>query len=305
MAAGLSPYRLAVPRGERFCGGMERVGAGRPRVRVLTYNVLAPANPGWAHRSALIARTVRELAPDIAAFQEIPVGDDAAFVRSMLGAGYDVRVLPEPDEHGVGAVLASRWPLRDVEHVDQAVTPRAGGLPWLGSLVAEVTTPVGELTIAHHKPSWQFPFEAERVQQAVRLVEVIERRDPRGSAIVLGDFDATPDAASMRFLRGRDPVGGRSVYFQDCWETVHGDDPGHTFSAQNPLVSAGEVATALSRRIDHVLVSGGEHGPALEVLDCRRVLDGPVDGVWASDHFGVVADLSAPAHAPGSWGPLP
>ncbi|HEX2774254.1 MAG TPA: hypothetical protein VHN18_17745 [Micromonosporaceae bacterium] len=31
-------------------------------------------------------------------------------------------------------------------------------------------------------------------------------------------------------------------------------------------------------------------------------ISGPVAGVWASDHFGVVADLGTPDQAPGSWG---
>jgi hypothetical protein len=43
------------------------------------------------------------------------------------------------------------------------------------------------------------------------------------------------------------------------------------------------------------------HGPSLDVLDCRRSFDRDVNGIWASDHFGVVADLSVPAHPPGAW----
>jgi hypothetical protein len=50
-----------------------------------------------------------------------------------------------------------------------------------------------------------------------------------------------------------------------------------------------------------VLVRCGIHGPALTVDDCRLVFDEPVGGVWASDHFGVMADLSLPEHPPGSW----
>jgi hypothetical protein len=30
------------------------------------------------------------------------------------------------------------------------------------------------------------------------------------------------------------------------------------------------------------------------VVACERLFDRPVDGVWASDHFGVVADLEVP-----------
>jgi endonuclease/exonuclease/phosphatase family metal-dependent hydrolase len=45
-------------------------------------------------------------------------------------------------------------------------------------------------------------------------------------------------------------------------------------------------------RIDHLLVRRGEHGgPALPVVDCRLVFDRPWNGVQASDHYGVVADL--------------
>ncbi len=105
----------------------------------------------------------------------------------------------------------------------------------------------------------------------------------------------------MRFWRGRASLEGASVCFQDAWETVHPGDPGPTFDARNPLVRAGEVATAVSRRIDVVLVRSGIHGPTLQVRSCARVLDEPVGGVWASDHFGVVADLDLPASPPGSW----
>ena len=36
-------------------------------------------------------------------------------------------------------------------------------------------------------------------------------------------------------------------------------------------------------------------GPTLAIKRCERVFDRPVDGVWASDHFGVMADLEPPA----------
>ncbi|GAB2619128.1 hypothetical protein Aab01nite_33080 [Paractinoplanes abujensis] len=166
-----------------------------------------------------------------------------------------------------------------------------------------VDTPAGEVLVAHHKPSWPFGHELERQRQAVAAARVLEQHAAQvGHVIVLGDFDARPDAASMRFWRGLQPVDGLSVCYQDAWETAHPADPGHTFSAVNPLVRAGEVATALSRRIDYILVRSGDHGPTLDVRSCGLVLDRPVGGVWASDHFGVVADLEVPDHPPGAWG---
>jgi endonuclease/exonuclease/phosphatase family metal-dependent hydrolase len=145
-------------------------------------------------------------------------------------------------------------------------------------------------------------MEVEREQQALRAARAVEEHVGSAHAVVLGDFDATPEAASMQFWRGLRSLDGVSVRYQDAWETVHPHDPGHTFSSENPLVRAGEVATAVSRRIDHVLVRADAHGPTLQVLACARLLDHAVDGVWASDHFGVVADVALPDHPPGSWG---
>ena len=49
------------------------------------------------------------------------------------------------------------------------------------------------------------------------------------------------------------------------------------------------------QRIDHILVRCGEHGgPTLQIHDCSLAFNAPVDGVWASDHFGLVAELDIP-----------
>ena len=37
--------------------------------------------------------------------------------------------------------------------------------------------------------------------------------------------------------------------------------------------------------------------PTLQVRSCARILDSLVDAVWASDHFGVIADLAARSRA--------
>jgi hypothetical protein len=39
---------------------------------------------------------------------------------------------------------------------------------------------------------------------------------------------------------------------------------------------------------------GAHGGPTLEIAACERVFDEPVNGVWASDHFGLIADLVPP-----------
>jgi hypothetical protein len=49
------------------------------------------------------------------------------------------------------------------------------------------------------------------------------------------------------------------------------------------------------RRIDYILLRCTDHGPTLNVLRADRIFTQPVNGVWASDHFGLVAEFGHPA----------
>jgi endonuclease/exonuclease/phosphatase family metal-dependent hydrolase len=272
--------------------------AGKGRLRCLTFNVLSPDNRDWDRRRTVIRDALHLLRADVVALQEVRPDD----VEELIGSGYCVTPFAAVSENGVGAVLATRAPHRVLEEIDQRTAEHGADLPWCATLIVELEAPVGRLVVAHHKPNWPFPLEVERERQAHRAALAVERHAGEGPAVVLGDFDATPDAASVLFWRGRRSLNGVSVCYQDAWETVRPTEPGLTFTAESPLVAAGEVATAVSRRIDYVLVRAGRHGALLKVLSCDRFLDQPVDGVWASDHYGVVADLAIPSHAPGSWG---
>jgi hypothetical protein len=64
--------------------------------------------------------------------------------------------------------------------------------------------------------------------------------------VLAGDLDATPDAASIRFLRGLQSLGGTSAYHRDVWEWTHPGDSGHTFTTENPLMT--QLTSAASRR---------------------------------------------------------
>ena len=270
----------------------------RGDMRVLTLNLWG-RHGAWAERRSLLVEGLRELGPDLVAFQEAIKIDDYDQVADLLGAEYEVFHQAGRTPDGSGASIAARWPLRAVREAALHVTPRLDPAhPWIGSVaVAEVHAPdpVGPLLFVHHKPSWQWDFELERELQAVAAARLVEELvGARNVHVVLaGDFDATPEAASVRFWSGRQALAGTSVCYRDAWESAHPGEPGHTFSPRNLLVAGGEMPRELGRRIDYVFVRCGHHGPTLDVAACALAFDEPRDGVWASDHFGVVADLTA------------
>jgi endonuclease/exonuclease/phosphatase family metal-dependent hydrolase len=278
--------------------------AGTGGVRVATLNLWGRRG-AWVERRRVFAEGFRALDPDLVAFQEAVVTDDYDQVADILGPNYHLAHQTGREagrggdvEDGQGISIASRWPLGELWEPDLNVTPRTADFA-CGTIIAEVFAPepVGPLLFVNHLPNWQLTFEHERELQTVIVARAIEEiAEERDLHVVLaGDLDATPDAASVRFWRGLQSLGGMSVCYRDAWGSTHPGEPGHTFTAENPLVTAEnwDWELELGRRIDHVLVRCSAHGPTLDIGACKRLFDEPVNGVWASDHFGVVADLSA------------
>jgi endonuclease/exonuclease/phosphatase family metal-dependent hydrolase len=267
-------------------------------MRFMTMNLYSPTNPDWRERRQVLQAGFAELAPDIVAVQEARWGGGVDPVADLLGDGYHAIAHPNTSTDGVGAFLASRYPLELVSFIDLRITERVT-LPWAGAVIAAVKTPeeFGDLLVVHYKPTWEIGMSLEREQQAVACAGAIEELMVSRSAhlVVLGDFDDEPCSGSMRFWRGQQSLDGMSVGYRDVWEAAHPIEPGVTFSASNELVRRGEFPHETGRRIDYILIRCDRHGPTLAVDACFRVFDTPSDGVWASDHFGVVADL-APGH---------
>jgi endonuclease/exonuclease/phosphatase family metal-dependent hydrolase len=271
----------------------------RKRLRVLSLNLWGRRG-AWEERRAVLVEGLRELRPDVVAFVEAIKTDDYDQVVDLLGTGYEVAHQASREPDGQGASIASRWPLEDPHEVDLHVTPRTASFACT-TLVAEIAVPdpFGALLFANHVPSWQLDFEREREAQALAASRFIEELvgERKLHVILAGDLTADPDAASVRFLSGRQSLESVSVCYRDAWESKHPGEPGHTFTPRNPLVADWDWPF---RRLDYILVRCGEHGgPTLAIADCWLVFDEPKGGVWASDHFGVVAELELPRPAPG------
>jgi endonuclease/exonuclease/phosphatase family metal-dependent hydrolase len=209
----------------------------------------------------------------------------------ILGAEYEIRH-QQTGLLGDGncAAIASRWPLAGWHEVDLQLTPRAADFP-ATTLIAEIDAPE-PLLFVNHLPSWKPQLELERELQTVAAARRVEELFAGRHVVLAGDLDATPAAASIRFLRGLQSLSGTSVHYRDVWEWTHPGDLGHTFTTENPLVmQESDVRVELDRRIDYIFVRCDERGPTLDARACERIFDAPVGGVWASDHYGLMADL--------------
>lgn len=264
-------------------------------MRVTTLN-LWNRSGDWAARRRVLIDGFRTLSPDLAAFQEAVRTDEYDQVADLLGPEYQVVHQTEKEQDGSCIAIASRWPLGEVREVDLHVTPRTKDFP-CAALVAEVRAPE-PLLFVNHKPHWRSAYEHERELQALATARFVEDLvgGERIHVVAAGDFDATPEATSIRFWSGRHALSGTSVAYRDTWEVRHPDDPGHTFVPDENGLISDNWPRDLRRRIDYIFVRCGDHGPTLAISGCERIFDRPVDGIWASDHYGVTAELAIPQH---------
>ncbi len=180
----------------------EMTGAGG--VRVATLNLWGRGG-SWDRRRPVLIDGLLELRPDVVAFQEAIVGDGYDQVVDLLGPDFHVvhQTVGLLGDGNHAASIASRWPLGEV---DLHVTPRTEDYP-CAAIAAEVLAPepVGPLLFVAHGPSYQWGAELERELQAVAAARLVERfaEGRRMHAMVAGDFNATPEASSVRFWSGR------------------------------------------------------------------------------------------------------
>jgi endonuclease/exonuclease/phosphatase family metal-dependent hydrolase len=261
------------------------------RLRVLTLNIWNQQGP-WTQRLGLIRAGVERLAPDLVGLQEVidaagrTQADDIAEglgYRTAFGAANDYG-------SGVrfGNAVLSRWPIT----ASRVFTlPTGASNEHRSLLLAEIASPHGTLPFFVTHLNWKLHHGVIREQQVVAVADRLKETAPIAGLppILVGDFNAEPDSTEMRFLRGLHALDGKSTYLADCFGLV-GEGRGVTFDAtKNPFAAPTHEPP---RRIDYVFVRGPDQAARGEPLSARVVLDEIVDGACATDHYGVLAEIS-------------
>jgi endonuclease/exonuclease/phosphatase family metal-dependent hydrolase len=261
----------------------------------MTWNLWWRYGP-WEQRRDAIAAVLAQVAPDICGLQEVwSAGDEnfAADLAARLGmhwcwASFPVRSnAPGPELH-LGNAILSRWPI--AEQAEQRL-PTDGHVHERRVVThARIDAPGGPLPFFTTHLSYGPGLSSLRVQQVRSLAAFIAENglDCAYPPVATGDFNAEPGSDEMRLLGGLlTTPAAPGLVLLDSWRYAAPDDPGFSWDRRNGY----QVHTVIpDSRIDYVLV-GMPHGDRGRVLSVRLAGDEPVQGVWASDHFAVVADL--------------
>ena len=276
-------------------------------LRVATCNVWNKSGP-WPARLALIRSELGRLLPDVVGLQEVlrfrpdsaseaPLSaqnDQATEIAD--GLGFQIAYGMASDYgNGLkfGNALLSRYPISAQETFE---LPGAESGETRSLLYVTCETPHGSLPVFVTHLNWKFHHGAVRQRQVVAIAERIRDQVPIDGAqlppVLLGDFNAVPEADEIRFLTGLCALQGKTVYFADAWAFA-GVGSGYTYDRANDYA---RKAREPSRRIDYIFVRGPDRkfrGEPLSVELAFNVADERSGApVWPSDHFGLCADLA-------------
>jgi endonuclease/exonuclease/phosphatase family metal-dependent hydrolase len=253
------------------CAHLPATGSKVP-LRVVSYNI----HSGQGNLAAT-ADAIRALSPDLVALQEVDVhwsdrsgfADQAASLGEMLGM--QVRFAPiyqlapirlgDPQRE-FGVALLSKLPVIDFTNrpitrlSTQEIDPRPTPMPGLLEARLDIHGTVVRVFNTHLDYRLDPAVRAQQVQEMV--VDIGSSTLP---TILLGDLNATPDAAELQPL---------FVRLHDTWPSASG--PGFTYPAEDPR-----------KRIDYVLISSH-----------FRVRSAAVPTAAASDHRPVLVELLLP-----------
>lgn len=260
-------------------------------LRVATLNVWNRLGP-WEQRRELVRKGIRELSPDIMGLQEVirmkaELGGFDQLAEIADGLGYQSAYGRHTSgaEWSNGNAILSRWPIKETD-----VFPLSGTDENRCVTYALVAAPFGDVPFFTTHLNWMLHEGHVRQIQVRELTDFVARRAPIGGfpPVVCGDFNAEPDADEIRFMRGLTGLGGKCVYFADCFG-ITGEGPGYTFARRNPYAA---VCKEPNRRIDFIFVRGPDEKGRGEPLASKVCFDQPEGDVWPTDHFGVTATLA-------------
>jgi len=261
------------------------------RIKVMTWNVWWRFGP-WQERAPLIDAVVAAEDPDILCLQEVwDTGDDNQGARLAESRGYDFAFEPVLPIDGVtwGMAILSRWPIVETEGLKLVSMPSDDGSRDCRAMRICVEGPRAEIDVFNTHLSWRPEEGALRQKQVADLCRFVENQ-AKGDMppIVCGDFNAVPTSDEVRMMTGEAAVPVDGLFLFDAWRAAGHTEAGFTWDNINPLTHA---APQPNRRLDYVFVGNPRADGTGHVTGAWQAGAEPVDGLYGSDHFAVVAEI--------------
>jgi endonuclease/exonuclease/phosphatase family metal-dependent hydrolase len=244
-------------------------------MKILTLNTWQERGP-WRDRWELIFQGLKEYQPDIVGFQEVFNMDWAREIRERSGYPY----LTVSGEHSGLIFLLKFKPVEQECLILKTKSPTEDYLRYV--FYVRVDTGREKIALFNTHLSWKADENDIRLKQTLELEAFVQQKAGDLPAVLLGDLNAGPDAPSVSYVREK-------MRWCDTFAAANPGVSGLTWDYRNPYAEA-ERDKMAERRIDYIFVRE-QIGSVRKILSSRVVFDGPREGVWPSDHLGMMTEL--------------
>lgn len=263
-------------------------GNGKEKVRIATYNVWNEEK-GMGDRRQLIIEEILRVDADFIALQEITPRLYQEFLAKLSQYPYSEYGKYTNEEEGL-AVL-SKYPItgRTFLHTEEGY----GGSCGLNVLL-RVDGIRLSVTDVH------LPWDSARVKE--EQIVAIEKfsHEQKGQAdyfVVLGDFNCGINSSVHRFMTGEQTIGGNEAkpYWYEVssvYTAIKGQPLFPTLDCINNPRWKGREATYAPENFDRIYVMDVRNGYRFDRVELFGTREDPVSGLCASDHYGVMADVT-------------
>ena len=258
-------------------------------LRVMTFNIRynEPRDGvnAWANRKTKVAGVIRFHRADLIGVQEALVGQLRELENLPDFAWCGVGRTDGKAEGEFSAIFyrKSRFKLLGTSTFWLSETPsKAGSLGWDASYPRVVTwakfyDKLSKTTFFHFNTHFDHRGEKARTESAKFLLAQIEKIAGNSQFVVTGDFNAKETTDVYKILTGK-AQNSRLKLIDARYASVNEHFGGNsTFNEFKELIP--------EMKIDYVFVAGG-----VKVLE-HGVLSDRWDGLWASDHLPVLAEI--------------
>jgi endonuclease/exonuclease/phosphatase family metal-dependent hydrolase len=248
-----------------------QAGAPEKTVKVVTLNLYHDKDE-WPKRRVQIVEKLRQLRPDVIALQEVLQHETLTNQAEWLAAQLDyqwhfVSTDPVGNPRRYGNAILTHHPIlkrgqKSLQPLDDSRTAAFLRIDLQGRLLNVYATHL----------HWTDQGGAIRSRQIADLMQYIEETSEDIPSLVAGDFNSTADSPELAALRER---------FVDVYGNRHPDADTTSSSTLNLKYFA-------PKRIDHVFFQRDAFAPVTATILFDH---SDAQGIWASDHFGLFAEL--------------
>lgn len=241
------------------------------KFRVLSLNAWGDGQDASV-RWPLMMRSVAQLAPDFAGFQEIFKREQLDLIKSSTS--FSNAYMP-PLKTGLG--LLAHGILEEKNSFMLPFSPLEEYRRYI--IFARVRFKSCAFNFFNTHLSWKPEDEKTREVQCDAALGFIRSQKPADLDILTGDLNAGESSPSVQLLLS---------YFKDTFRTANPVERGLTWSRRNKYVL--REPELPERRIDYCLI-GGRLRDRAKIVKSAVVFDEQVESYWISDHFGMCSDL--------------